>query len=170
MSEPNEPTPEWRQAIEMWSWARRHAGFNDSTRADLWKAGDALVRALDAATARAAEAEEALAAANERAQDAWDQEATANDLLTTLRAHIANLEAQAKARGGETVGADELAWRVCRVIKGQCQRCPAEEMMGGEMCKRSCRLQVEEAVNTVQTGNPWRKANSNWSSKDPGHE
>lgn len=90
--------------------------------------------------------------------------------LTTLRARIADLEAQAQARGGETVGADELAWRVCRVIKGQCQRCPAEEMMGGEMCKRSCRLQAEEAVNTVQTGNPWRKANSNWSSKDPGHE
>lgn len=54
--------------------------------------------------------------------------------------------------------ATEAVWRVCEVIKGDCKRCPAtEEMPPHGLCIRACYHQAEECVNTVETGNPWRK-------------
>lgn len=48
-------------------------------------------------------------------------------------------------------------WRTCHVITGDCKRCPASEMVGGDECVKGCRLQAQECVNVVETGNPWRK-------------
>lgn len=60
---------------------------------------------------------------------------------------------------GVRVGDAESAvvWRVCHVITGDCKRCPAVEMHHGDPCTRGCYLHAEECVNTVETGNPWRK-------------
>lgn len=51
----------------------------------------------------------------------------------------------------------EAVWRVCRVIKGECKNCPASEMFHGDECVRGCYAQAVECINTVETGNPWRK-------------
>ena len=47
--------------------------------------------------------------------------------------------------------------RVCRVIRGDCHGCPKSEMIGGDECQRGCYIQAVECINTVETGNPWRK-------------
>jgi hypothetical protein len=52
----------------------------------------------------------------------------------------------------------EAVWRVCRVIRGDCKNCPASETFDGDECVRGCVLQATECINTVETGNPWRKA------------
>ena len=52
---------------------------------------------------------------------------------------------------------DAAIWRTCHVITGDCKRCPASEMVDGDECIRGCRMQAEECVNVVETGNPWRK-------------
>jgi hypothetical protein len=52
---------------------------------------------------------------------------------------------------------EQTIWRVCRVIKGDCQRCPAVEYHHGDPCVRGCYHHATECVNTVETGNPWRK-------------
>lgn len=56
-------------------------------------------------------------------------------------------------------GDAETVHRVCRVIKGDCANCPAwtVEKSDGERYMRGCYMQALEAVNTVETGNPWRK-------------
>ncbi len=51
----------------------------------------------------------------------------------------------------------EKVWRVCHVITGDCQRCPAVEQFHGDDCVRGCFHQATECINTVETGNPWRK-------------
>jgi hypothetical protein len=51
-------------------------------------------------------------------------------------------------------------WRVCEVINatvGPCKRCPAKYMHDGEAYFRGCYLHAQECINTVETGNPWRK-------------
>lgn len=58
------------------------------------------------------------------------------------------------------MGDDQEIWRVCRVIKGDCHRCPETEMIGGDECVRGCRLQAVECINVVETGNPWRKTDN----------
>ena len=60
----------------------------------------------------------------------------------------------------ESMGDDQEVWRVCRVIKGDCHRCPETEMIGGDECVRACRLQADECINVVETGNPWRKTDN----------
>lgn len=59
------------------------------------------------------------------------------------------------------MGDDLEVWRVCHVITGDCKRCPATEIIdidgAGDECTRACRLQAEECINVVETGNPWRK-------------
>jgi hypothetical protein len=54
---------------------------------------------------------------------------------------------------------NEDVWRVCEVIKGPCKHCPASEDFGDGYgdCRRACYLQALECINTVETGNPWRK-------------
>lgn len=52
----------------------------------------------------------------------------------------------------------EAVWRVCHVLTADCKRCaPEEEMPPHGLCVRGCYHQAEECVNTVETGNPWRK-------------
>jgi hypothetical protein len=41
--------------------------------------------------------------------------------------------------------------------KGDCKNCPASETFDGDECVRGCVLQATECINTVETGNPWRK-------------
>lgn len=51
----------------------------------------------------------------------------------------------------------QAVWRVCRVIRGDCKNCPPREMIDGDECRRGCYHQAVECINTVETGNPWRK-------------
>lgn len=52
----------------------------------------------------------------------------------------------------------DAVWRVCEVIRGDCEHCPPEEDFGEHgVYKRGCYLQATECVNVVETGNPWRK-------------
>lgn len=51
----------------------------------------------------------------------------------------------------------ETVWRVCRAIKADCKNCPAEHVHAGEVYSSGCYLQAVECINTVETGNPWRK-------------
>lgn len=51
----------------------------------------------------------------------------------------------------------EAVWRVCEVVRGDCQHCPATEERDGDTCVRSCFVQATECINVVETGNPWRK-------------
>lgn len=51
----------------------------------------------------------------------------------------------------------EALWRVCRVIKGDCRQCAATVIIDDEPYTPGCYLHAQEAVNTVETGNPWRK-------------
>lgn len=56
--------------------------------------------------------------------------------------------------------APEAVWRVCHVINasvGPCKKCPAKYVREGEAYTRGCYLHAEECINTVETGNPWRK-------------
>jgi hypothetical protein len=58
--------------------------------------------------------------------------------------------------------ADHIVWLICPYMFGRedkpCQRCPRwEEHPKRGQVVRGCRLVAEEAVNIVQTGNPWRK-------------
>lgn len=48
-------------------------------------------------------------------------------------------------------------WRVCHVITADCKRCSPTERHYGDLCVRACYMQAEECINTVETGNPWRK-------------
>lgn len=53
---------------------------------------------------------------------------------------------------------EEAVWRVCRVINGDCERCPSTETIKGTPgCQRLCYSHAVECINTVETGNPWRK-------------
>ena len=52
---------------------------------------------------------------------------------------------------------EDAVWRVCHVIKGDCKGCPRRDLIGGELYCRGCFRQAEECINTVETGNPWRK-------------
>jgi hypothetical protein len=52
--------------------------------------------------------------------------------------------------------------RVCHLLRiaddKACKHCPASEELHGEKdCTRGCYALANEIVNTVQTGNPWRK-------------
>jgi hypothetical protein len=72
----------------------------------------------------------------------------------------ASVEAQSPASVGEwwRVADPSTVWRVCRLIKGECKNCPPSEIDGDrDEVTRGCYLQAVECVNTVQTGNPWRK-------------
>lgn len=52
----------------------------------------------------------------------------------------------------------EAVWRVCHVLTADCKRCPpSEDMPPHGECIRGCYHKAEECVNTVETGNPWRK-------------
>lgn len=51
----------------------------------------------------------------------------------------------------------DAVWRACRVIKGDCNNCPASEIVDGDKCIRACVAHATECINTVETGNPWRK-------------
>lgn len=51
----------------------------------------------------------------------------------------------------------EHVHRVCRVIKGDCLECPESEIFHGDECQRGCYAHAVECINTVETGNPWRK-------------
>jgi hypothetical protein len=57
------------------------------------------------------------------------------------------------------VADSETVWRVCHLRRRKCNRCPANEDAGdGDgTYTRGCYLQAVECVNTVETGNPWRK-------------
>lgn len=52
----------------------------------------------------------------------------------------------------------EQVHRVCRVIHGECKGCP-EYITGmqGARYYRGCYQHAAEVINTVETGNPWRK-------------
>lgn len=58
----------------------------------------------------------------------------------------------------EGLGEAEKVWRVCHVITGDCERCPETTMVRGDPCVRGCYLLAVEAINVVETGNPWRKS------------
>jgi hypothetical protein len=59
----------------------------------------------------------------------------------------------------------QMVHRVCRLLRtlegrpdGACEECPATESYRGKPgCTRGCYLIAAEFVNTVETGNPWRK-------------
>lgn len=53
--------------------------------------------------------------------------------------------------------AQDDVWRVCRVIRTDCRRCPPRSVVHGDNCIRACYLHAVECINTVETGNPWRK-------------
>ena len=52
----------------------------------------------------------------------------------------------------------EQVHRVCRAIHGECKGCSEyTEGMGGARYYRACYHHAVEVINTVETGNPWRK-------------
>lgn len=68
------------------------------------------------------------------------------------------MEENVEAPGWWEVADSETVWRVCRAIKGECEKCPSSEPFRGEQdCTRGCYMQAVECVNIVETGNPWRK-------------
>jgi hypothetical protein len=67
---------------------------------------------------------------------------------------LSNLTAST-AGGGWKLDREAEVWRVCHVIRGECQQCPPSDMVHGDV--RGCYAQAVECINTVETGNPWRK-------------
>jgi hypothetical protein len=58
--------------------------------------------------------------------------------------------------GFDTEPSEASVHRVCELIReGGCKGCPRRDEIDGEL--RGCFLQAQECVNTVETGNPWRK-------------
>ena len=51
----------------------------------------------------------------------------------------------------------EQVHRVCRAIHGECLNCSATATFGGDQFVRGCYHHAVEVINTVETGNPWRK-------------
>lgn len=47
--------------------------------------------------------------------------------------------------------------RVCWAIRGECNGCSKYRLIDGERYTRSCYHHAVEVINTVETGNPWRK-------------
>jgi len=51
----------------------------------------------------------------------------------------------------------EQVHRVCRAIRGECLNCSQTETFGSDQFVRGCYQHAVEVINTVETGNPWRK-------------
>ena len=51
----------------------------------------------------------------------------------------------------------EQVHRVCRAIRGECLNCSQTETFGSDQFVRGCYHHAVEVINTVETGNPWRK-------------
>lgn len=76
-----------------------------------------------------------------------------------LMSQPCGLEPAARSSGLDAEPSEASVHRVCALVewKDGCKNCPRTEDIDGEAFLRSCYLHARESVNTVETGNPWRK-------------